>query len=110
MMGLEQGDAIEVNFDPTVGHEPQKVRPAVVISSYEFNAGSSLTVIAPITTVDNGYPLHIRIGENNEVSGFVCIEQLRSMDLTKRKAKRIGALDDTTMLTVMSHIRGVFNL
>ena len=28
----EQGDIIEVDFDPTLGHEPKKMRPAIVVS------------------------------------------------------------------------------
>ena len=110
MTSLEQGDVIEVSFDPTLGHEPQKTRPAVVVSGYDFNNGSTLTVIAPITSIDNGFPLHIGIGDDNEIQGFVCVEQLRSMDLVKRKARQIGSLDDNTMIAVMSHIRAVFDL
>ena len=110
MIGLEQGDVIEVSFDPTLGHEPQKTRPAVVVSGYDFNNGSALTVVAPITSVDNGFPLHVRIGESNDTLGFVCIEQLRSLDLVERNAKQIGSLDDDTMRAIMSHIRAVFAL
>lgn len=33
-MVFEQGDIIEVDFDPTRGHEPQKKRPALVVSAY----------------------------------------------------------------------------
>jgi mRNA-degrading endonuclease toxin of MazEF toxin-antitoxin module len=32
-MEFGQGDIIELNFDPTVGHEPKKERPALVIIS-----------------------------------------------------------------------------
>jgi len=106
----EQGDVVAVNFDPTMGHEPAKALPAVVVSGYDFNCGSSLTVIAPITSIDNGYPLHVMVAEGNDVSGFVCVEQLRPMDLVKCRAERLGAIDDTTMLAVMSCARGVFNV
>lgn len=110
MTGLEQGDIVEVSFDPTVGHEPQKTRPAVVMSGYDFNVRSSLTVVAPITSTNNGFPLHVQIDNGNDINGYVCVEQLRSIDLVKRSAKRIGSLDDGTMLAVMSLVRAVFNL
>ena len=45
-MLFEQGDLIEVNFSPTVGHEPQRRRPALVVSvGYFNNVISSLTVV-----------------------------------------------------------------
>lgn len=110
MVALEQGDVIEVSFDPTIGHEPQKTRPAVVVSGYDFNTNSSLTVVAPITSVDSGYPLHVRIENNDAIKGFVCVEQLRSIDLISRQAKHIGSLDDSTMMAIMSRIRAVFEL
>ena len=55
----DQGDIIEVSFDPSIGHEPQKKRPAVVVSTYDFNMRSSLTFVAPITSTFNKYPLHV---------------------------------------------------
>ena len=44
-MICEQGAIIEVSFDPTVGHEPQKRRPAVVVSTDGCNRMSSLSLI-----------------------------------------------------------------
>lgn len=50
-MLFEQGDLIEVDFNPTVGHEPAKRRPALVVSAGYFNnVVSSLTVVCPITS------------------------------------------------------------
>ena len=110
MTAYDQGDIVEVSFDPTVGHEPTKTRPAVIVSAFDFNLSSSLTVIAPITSVGNGYPLHVKLASGNAVGGFVCVEQLRSMDLEKRGVRLLGALDDSTMITVLSYIRGVFGV
>ncbi|MDR3315730.1 MAG: type II toxin-antitoxin system PemK/MazF family toxin [Coriobacteriales bacterium] len=57
----------------------QKRRPAVVISTDTFNnVLSSLTVMCPITTSNNGHPLHIETAEDNDTEGFICIEQLRA--------------------------------
>ena len=58
-MSLEQGDVILVDFNPSVGHEPAKLRPAVVVSGYGFNSRANLVAVVPTTTKDNGYPLHV---------------------------------------------------
>jgi len=109
---LEQGDVIEVDFDPTKGHEPARRRPALVVSvGYFNNVLSSLTVVCPITTTANKHPLHIEIPPGNPVEGFVCIEQLRSLDISKRNClKHDGALDKTTMSTILEAIGGIFGI
>ena len=57
-MLFEQGDVVEVAFDPTRGHEPKKNRPALVVSNNTFNGATSMPVVCPITTTDNGFFLH----------------------------------------------------
>ena len=98
---FHQGDIVHVPFDPTVGHEPRKSRPALVVSNDEFNALSSLIVVAPITSNDNGFPMHVRIRQGGRVSGCICIEQIRSLDLLAREALIVGHLDAETMNTVL---------
>lgn len=110
----EQGDIVEVNFNPTVGHEPQKRRPALVVSvGYFNNVISSLTVVCPITSTVNKHPLHIEIAEGNVVSGCVCVEQMRAIDLNdpRRGAEHLGgSLDSATMASVLDAIGAVFDI
>jgi mRNA interferase MazF len=111
---FEQGDFIEVNFNPTVGHEPQKMRPALVVStSYFNNVVSSLTVVCPITSTVNGHPLHIELPKDSEVRGCICVEQLRAIDLSdhRRNVKKLDAMiDEKTMDEVLSAIGSIFNI
>ena len=58
---FNQGDIIEVNFDPTVGHEPAKRRPALVVSTDAFNMRSSIIFVSPIPPTVNDYPLRVRV-------------------------------------------------
>ena len=50
---------IKSDFNPSAGHEPAKMRPAVVVTAYGFNARSSLVGVVPIQSRDTGYPLHV---------------------------------------------------
>jgi len=113
-MMFEQGDFIEVNFNPTVGHEPQKLRPALVVSdSYFNNVVSSLTVVCPITTNDNKHPLHVKIRNGNIVGGYICVEALRAIDLSagKREVSHLGSsLDEKTMAEVLERIGAIFGI
>jgi mRNA interferase MazF len=109
---FQQGEFIEVDFDPTKGHEPKKRRPALVLSSTQFNVKiSSLTVVCPITSVDNGHPFHIRLPDKASVEGFVCVEQLRSIDLESRNARTLDStIDIETMSYVLDAVGVVFDI
>ena len=108
---FNQGDIIEVNFDPTLGHEPAKRRPALVVSTDEFNLRSSMTFVAPITSTINFYPLHLRFtDESSGLSGCVCIEQARALDLTARPCRKIGELGVDEMNEVLNLLGSVFGI
>lgn len=109
-MNFEQGDIVVVDFNPSVGHEPAKSRPAIVVSGYGFNSHSSLVGVVPITSKNNGYPLHIPVKGTGDVSGFACVEKLRTLDLQHRGCRLVGCADDATMRAIMSCIRGMFEL
>lgn len=47
---LEFGDIVWVNFDPSIGHEFQNKRPAVVVQSNEQLKKSNLVTIIPLTS------------------------------------------------------------
>jgi mRNA interferase MazF len=109
---FEQGDIIEVDFDPTKGHEPAKRRPALIVSvGYFNNVLSSLTVVCPITSTISRHPLHIEIAPGNPASGSICIEQVRAIDLSRRNCSDAkGKLDTETMARVLEAIGAVFGI
>lgn len=108
---FNQGDIIEVNFDPTVGHEPAKRRPALVVSTDAFNIRSSMTFVAPITSTVNDYPLHVRIkDEDADVNGCVCVEQTRAVDLSARPRMKLGELCVDDMNEVLNLLGSVFGI
>ena len=111
-MIFEQGEFVELDFNPSVGHEPIKRRPALVVSSSRLNSViSSLTVVCPITSTDNKHPLHIRLTEDEKVDGFVCVEQLRSVDMARRNAKTLDVyIKQETMSKVLEYIGAVFEI
>ena len=104
---FEQGDIIEVDFNPGVGHEPAKRRPAIVVTSYAFNARSSLVGVVPVQSKDAGYPLHVPVSEAG-LHGFACVEQVRNIDVERREGRLIGYASDPLMRRIMGMIRGMY--
>ena len=107
-MIFDQGDIIELDFDPTRGHEPSKVRPALVVSSYDFNISNSMTIVCPITSRMKPFFLHQELPEDCCVRGSVVMEQVRAVDLDARKAKCIGALSPQEMTPILVCLRSFF--
>lgn len=113
-MIFEQGDIVSINFDPSKRHEPTGKHYAVVISPWDVNSRCSLTALLPVTSRDNGYPLHVKIAPGNCIEGFVQCEAIRAMDLGARKEegalKLEGALDDNTLSLVLAYLKVALGL
>lgn len=55
----KKGEIYLVNFDPTIGHEVKKKRPAVIISNDIHNQFSPLVTVAPLSSnINKVYPLN----------------------------------------------------
>ncbi len=111
MSTLRKGDLVEFDFSPSEGHEPKGRRPGLVVSSDEFNWSTSMTLVCPVTTANNGFPLHLRLPNDlNERYGFVVTEQVRAYDLEARHAEVIAHLDEdgAFMSRVTSLVRSFF--
>ena len=85
-----KGDLIALTFDPQSGHEQRGRRPALVVSNDLFNKHTGLCLACPITNTRRDYPFHVSIPEGQDVTGFVMVEQVKSIDFRSRKARRIG--------------------
>jgi mRNA interferase MazF len=85
----KQGDFVVVNFDPQSGHEQKGRRPALVISKTEFNRRTGLAFLCPITNTSRGFPFHVAVPTASKLTGYIMVEQTRSLDCVSRKAKFI---------------------
>jgi mRNA interferase MazF len=83
----QRGDVWMVNFDPTIGTEIRKIRPAVVISSNTIGV-LPIKLVAPITDWKDWYAgnlWHIKLNHNTDrgLSKISSVDtlQLRGVDL-----------------------------
>jgi len=98
----DRGDLIALTFDPQSGHERKGRRPALVISHHLFNKHTGLAIVCPITTVQRGFPFHVKVVGCPKVMGFVMVEQVKSIDFRARSAKRIVKAPDPMLEEVLS--------
>jgi mRNA interferase MazF len=97
-----RGDLIALTFDPQSGHEQKGRRPALVVSHYLFNKHTGLAIVCPITTTERNFPFHVRITGSPKVTGFVMVEQVKSVDFHTRSARHIAKVSVPVLEEVLS--------
>jgi mRNA interferase MazF len=97
-----KGDFIALTFDPQSGHEQKGRRPALVVSNGLFNKHTGLCIACPITNTRRDYPFHVSIPSGEDVTGFVMVEQVKSIDFHSRQAKRIGKAPTSVLEEALS--------
>lgn len=105
----QRGEIYLVSFDPTIGAEIQKTRPALVLQNNVANEYSPITIVAAVSSQfdDPLYPTEVMVqppeGGLNVIS-VVLLNQIRSID-KQRLVKRLGKLTDETMVLVNQAIQ-----
>jgi len=82
----EAGDIVMIDFDPQVGREQAKRRPALVLTNQRYNRASGLAVVCPLTSKRKPYPFALPVSVG-QVEGAILVDQLKSMDWSGRNAE-----------------------
>jgi len=80
----KKGDFVALSFDPQSGHEQKGRRPALVVSNDLFNQHTGLAIVCPITNTDRDIPFHVKISGEISLTGFVMVDQVKSIDYVTR--------------------------
>lgn len=107
-----RGDVWLVNFDPTIGAEMNKTRPAIVVNSDSLGI-LKVNVVVPVTDWKDHYAKnlwHIKI-INDDANGLDKVSaadvlQIRSVS-TERLVKKVGRISSTMMEEIVASIAAV---
>jgi mRNA interferase MazF len=97
----ERGDLVWLQFSPQAGHEQAGRRPALVLSTQEYNRKAGLALFCPVTSQVKGYPFEIEIPPGLLVSGVILADQIRSLDWRVRRAEFICSVFDAVIVEVV---------
>ncbi len=97
-----RGSVYLVQFDPAVGHEIRKTRPALVVSNDHMNQLAATVLVMPITAGQFGYyhwlPVHPPEGGLTKPCSIIT-EQIRAVD-RRRFRRRLGSVSAVTMVRI----------
>ena len=96
-----KGDFITLSFDPQSGHEQKGRRPALVISNYLFNRHTGLAIVCPVTNTDRKIPFHLPVPTSSSLTGFVMVDQVKSVDYAARRARFLEKAPDDLLQDVL---------
>lgn len=105
--GFHQGDIIDLDLDPRVGHEQSGRRPAIVVSRDLFYAQCGLLVVCPITSRRRNSPFHVPVGGVQKTSGYVLCDQVRTIDPVARNARLCDHAPKSLLLEVADILIGM---
>ena len=106
---MTRGSIWWVEFDPAVGTEIHKTRPAVIVSNNTANKFLARVVVIPLTSnVSRLYPGEAVITVNGNKSKAMT-DQIMSADKSRLKNK-IGELSNNDMISIEKAMKYFFNL
>lgn len=104
------GDIVIVDFVPQAGHEQAGKRPALVLSSFQFNKVTGFAWLCPITNQEKGYPFEVKIQGTKKTEGVVLTDQLKALDWSARKLRKVDKVNAQCLSEVKILVSTILNL
>lgn len=99
----DRNHIVLLDFEPTKGHEIGKYRPALILSSIEYNKITGLIICCPISTSIRGGITEVPIN-NLEKSSVVAASLIQTLSWKERKIKFLIEATPEVMDSVLLRI------
>ena len=101
---MKRGEIWWVEFDPSVGSEIRKTRPAVIVSNDAANRNLARVVVVPITSnTGRQYPGEAIVSVGGQSSKAMA-DQIMAADKSRLK-KQLGTLSKPDMVAIEDAIK-----
>jgi len=104
------GDIVSIDFNPQVGREQAKRRPALVLSPASYNQLSSLVIVCPITSQKTRNNFLVLLSPRMQTIGCVLSDQVKSLEWRVRQASFIEKADDEIVEDVLAKLAALLGL
>lgn len=99
----DRNDIVWLDFEPTKGKEIGKYRPALVLSSRQYNKQTGLLICCPISTSIRGAAIEVAV-DNLDVPSVVAPNLIQTLSWKDRKARYIAQAENGVMEQVLVRI------
>jgi mRNA interferase MazF len=106
----DAGDIIWLDFLQSVANEQAGRRPALVLSPLAFNELTGRCIACPITRRDRNWSFQVTIPDNDEISGVVQADQLRSASWEQRGSRFLCRAPATVLDEVRARLKSLLLL
>lgn len=108
---MRRGDIYFVDIDPTEGSEQRGTRPVVVVSPDQHGRHFP-AIVCPITnggasSRDAGFTVALA-GHGLKTTGVVLCHQMRALDLSARRVRRIERAPDAVVAEILAVLQDIF--
>ncbi len=100
-----RGDIVKLSLDPTLGREQAGYRPALIVTTKQFNQATRLALVCPITSKIKGFDLEVVLPEGLITSGAVLTFQVKTIDWFERQIRYVESLPEEVIEEVMSKLQ-----
>ncbi len=105
---MTRGDLYFIDFEPSVGAEIKKKRPALIISCNEANRHLKTLMVIPFSSkIKNIYPFEVLVKKEEsglKIDSKLKIPQMRAVDKS-RLNKYIGTLNENSLEKVEKAVK-----
>ena len=106
----QQGDIINIDLDPRMGHEQQGVRPVIVLSNNIVSQYTNVVIVAPISTTQRRLPLYQDFPGNLNTKGTVLLDQLVTLDYKAHSFKFVETVYHEFLSQLLNITRRIFTV
>ncbi len=112
MAVFDRGDIVSVPLDPVLGYEQRGTRPALVLTTKNFNRLGDV-LVAPISQGSDharyaGFAVSLT-GSGCKTQGVALVNKIRMLDLTARQAKKIERAPPMVIEDALSRIEAMLS-
>lgn len=112
MAVFDRGDIVSVPLDPVLGYEQRGTRPALVLTTKNFNRLGDV-LVAPISQGGDharyaGFAVSLT-GSGCKTQGVALVNKIRMLDLTARQAKKIERAPPMVIEDALSRLEAMLS-
>ena len=112
MAVFDRGDIVSVPLDPVLGREQRGTRPALVLTTKNFNRLGDV-LVAPISQGSDharyaGFAVSLT-GSGCKTQGVALVNKIRMLDLTARQAKKIERAPPMVIEDALSRLEAMLS-